>query len=504
MGTTASLRLRVLATVIAVFAISMAVASALAFELLVQDGRRDTDVVLDRERARFERSMHELLVEAQEDAPRRPIEDSVHVAARRYLQLNPSTESYWTIIDFEDGRRLAASNGPPDLEPLFHGVDGQSLPAGELNSVETVQTSVGDIRILSVPILVEGEQVATLQVMAPMAPVRAEAVEAATLVAAASGTALLVGGSLLGLSLWRSLAPLGELAAAARSTELQALGTRVAESEVDDEVGVLAREFNTMLDRLEAASVKQREFMASVGHELRTPITIVRGHLETLETSVRGDTGFDDMVGVLHDELDRMGRLVEDLMAIAHADQDDLVRPSQVDLVAWFEDLQLRVAGTAARSNVRILPPPPVQIGCDADRLAQAVLNLVMNAHLHTPDGTAIRVEAMVTATSCVISVSDEGTGIPEEIRGVVFEPFVRAGTAPGSTGLGLAVVRAIIDAHGGEVLLHSGADGSRIDLVLPWSPREADADLTASLDPAGAAKAERVWSERSRAGGTV
>lgn len=488
---TRSLRVRVLATAIAVFAISLAVASFIAYELLLQDGRRDADVVLDREQERFERSIRELLAEAQEDVPERAPVDSLRAAVRRYLQLNPSTESYWTIITFEEGQRLAAANGPPELEPLFHRVDGQSLPSGELNTVETIATAAGDVRTSSVPVLLEDEQVATLQIVAPLDPVRAEAIEAATFVAAAVGLALLVGGSLLALSLWRSLAPLGALAEAARGTELQALGTRVEEPEADDEVGVLAREFNTMLDRLEEASIQQREFMASIGHELRTPITIARGHLEMLGTIDRDDASFEETVGILHDELGRMSRLVEDLMAIARADMDDLVRPREVDLVGWFEDLELRIDGTAARGEVTILPPPPVQAQFDPDRLAQAVLNLVINAQLHTPDRTPVRVSAAVAAEWLVISVSDEGPGIPTEIRDAVFDAFVQAGTVPGSTGLGLAVVRAIVEAHGGEVTLHTSAEGTRFDLVLPWSPQEADADIerTAELDvPAPAA----------------
>ncbi|MFU8842108.1 MAG: hypothetical protein ACNA8R_15585, partial [Nitriliruptoraceae bacterium] len=226
-----SLRVRVLATAMAVFAISLAVTSFLAYELLLTDGRRDADIVLAREQERFERSMGELLPEAQEDDPDRELIASLRAAVRRYLQLNPSTASYWTIVTFEDGQRLAAANGPPELEPLFHGEDGQSLPAGELNAVKTASTSAGDVRVVAVPVLLDEEQVATLQILSPLDPVRSEAIEAAMRVAAAAGLALLVGGVLLGLSLWRSLAPLGALANAARSTELRSLGTRVDEPE---------------------------------------------------------------------------------------------------------------------------------------------------------------------------------------------------------------------------------------------------------------------------------
>ncbi len=487
---TRSLRVRVLATAMAIFAISLALAAFLAYELLLQDGRRDADVVLAREEERFERSMRELLSEAQEDAPEREPVDSLRAAVRRYLELNPSTESYWTIITFEDGQRLAAANGPPQLEPLFHEVDGQALPQGELNARETLSTSAGDVRNVSVPVLLEGEQVATLQIVAPMDPVRAEAVEAATLVGAAAGLALLVGGVLLGLSLWRSLAPLETLAAAARSTELQALDTRVDEPDTGDEVGVLAREFNTMLARLEAASIQQREFMASVGHELRTPITIARGHLELLHTLDRDDDAFADTVAILRDELGRMGRMVEDLMAIARAEMNDLVEPRTVELVGWFEDLELRLAGIGVGREVVVLPPPPVHVEVDPGRLAQAVLNLVLNAVVHTPDGTPVRVSATAGGSSLIVHVADDGPGIPEEIRDDPFRAFARAGEAPGSTGLGLAVVKAVVHAHRGEIGVDTSSTGTRFDLRLPWTGTESgsvDAVVDSASDAADA-----------------
>lgn len=469
-----SLRVRVLATAVAVFAISLALASFLAYELLLQDGRRDTEVVLEREEERFERSIRELLMEAQQDNPDRAPVESLRAAVRRYLQLNPSTESYWTIITFEDGQRLAAANGPPELEPLFHGVDGESLPVGALNTRETLPSSAGDVRTSSVPVMLEGEQVATLQIVAPLDRVRTEAFEAATLVAAAAGLALLVGGVLLGLSLWRSLAPLGALAAAARSTQFRSLDARVEVVEPDDEVGILAREFNTMLDRLETASRQQRQFMASIGHELRTPITIAYGHLELLHTLDPDDEGFTETVAILRDELRRMGKLVEDLMAIARSEMQELITPREIELVSWFEDLELRLAGTEAGNDTVVIPPPPVHVHADPDRLAQAVLNLALNAAVHTPPSTTVRISATTEDDELVIHVADNGPGIPEEIRDDPFVAFRRAGDAPASTGLGLAVVKAVIEAHGGRVEFETGESGTRFDLRLPWRTDEA------------------------------
>jgi two-component system, OmpR family, sensor kinase len=469
------LRLRVPATAMVVFALSLAVALVLAYELLLQDGRRDIDVVMAREQERFQLSMAELLEEELLEDPAAAPVDALERAVNRYLGLNPSTESYWTIVTFDDGRRFAAANGPPELMPLF--ADGP-LPSGELNTRQFVDTSAGQIRTSTVPVLLAGEQVATLQIVSPMAPVRAEALESTRLLGAAAGLTLVLGGILLTASLWRSLTPLTELARTARSTELRSLDTRVEVPDAEDEVGTLAREFNTMLDRLDAASSSQREFMASIGHELRTPITIARGHLEMLRTADRDDPdAAAETTAIVEDELRRMGRLVEDLMAIARSEMEDFVRPRPLDLVQWFEELELKIAVTADDHVARVVPPPPVTVEADPDRLAQAVLNLVANAQVHTPPGTRIEVRALAGPETVTVVVEDDGPGIPETIRTAVFDPFVR-GETPGSTGLGLAVARAVIEAHGGRIDLDTGDHGTRIALRLPWAGGELPGDL--------------------------
>lgn len=468
------LRLRVPVTAMVIFALSLGVALLLGYELFLQDGRRDIDVVIAREQARFDQAIRELLddeltaPDGTAAAGGEPI-DALEEAVRRYLQLNPSTESYWSIVTFlRDGRRMAAANGPPELEPLFA---TRTLPAGELNVRATVDSPAGEIRTSTVPVLLADEVVATFQIVAPLAPVRREALEATRLLAAAAGVTLLLGGILLTSSLWRSLTPLTALAQAARSTELRALDERVEVPDTADEVGVLAQEFNTMLDRLDASADAQRTFMASIGHELRTPITIARGHLELLVATAADDpTAVAETATIVEEELARMGRLVEDLMAIARAEMDGFLRPRDVDLVAWFEDLELRLAGGADTRATSVHPPPPVTWRADPDRLAQAVLNLVSNAHRHTPAGTRVVVRAEHDddpSAALLVWVEDDGPGIPDDLRASVFEPYVHGG-APGSTGLGLAVVRAVTEAHGGQLHLETSPHGTRVGIELP------------------------------------
>ncbi len=495
------LRVRVPATAMAVFTVSLAVAAILAYELLLQDGRSDIEVVIAREHERFERSIAALLLEAREDRPTADERAILEEAVRRYLQLNPSTPSYWTIVTFEDGLRLAASNGPPELEPLFA---ARSLPSGPMGAREVIDTGTpaGEILTSSAAVILGDEQLATLQIVAPMAPVRSEAREAAYLVAAAAGASLLVGGVLLAATLWRALAPLGALAATARSTELRRLDARVEEPDSGDEVALLAAEFNRMLERLAAASRQQQEFLASVGHELRTPITIARGNLELLTTVDRGDpAAVAETVAIVHDELGRMGRLVEDLMTFARVRTPDFIRPRALDVVSWFEELELKLQATPTGDQVRILPPPPVTLHADPDRLTQAVLNLTTNAAVHNPVGTPIRIRAVLDhqEEELHLVVEDEGTGIDPEILDEVFAPFVRAGDARDSTGLGLAVVHAVVTAHGGRIEVSSDRGGTVVTMTLPCdgppddvAPDEDSAGLPTAGPEAAPTSAQR------------
>jgi two-component system, OmpR family, sensor kinase len=500
-----SLRVRVPLTAVLVFAVSLAVATLLAYQLLLQASRNDIDVVLDRERERFSTSMETLLDEevialeeeaaaaarsvAAEDPDAEPPDpepvdgiEALQRAARRYLQLNPATESYWTIIRTQGSPPLASSNGPDELEPLFR---ADRLPEGTLGRRETIPSTAGDIRSSSAPIVLGGEQVGSYQIVAPLAPARAEALTSAGLVAASAAVSLLIGAFLLTTALWRSLSPLQGLAAAARSIELRRLHERVEVPDTEDEVGVLAGEFNSMLERLERSSASQTEFMASISHELRTPITIARGHLEMLRTVGRDDpSALQETVEVVEDELQRMGRLVEDLMAIARSGMEGFVRPRDLELVAFFEDLELKIAGLKV-DHVRLEPPPPVIVSADPDRLSQAVLNLVTNAHLHTPPATRITVRAAEAPGEVVLLVADQGPGIPASIRDEVFAPFVRAGDVPNSTGLGLSVVKAVVEAHGGRVEVDTGVHGTRFELHLPFdapADEQFDPDDTATI----------------------
>jgi two-component system OmpR family sensor kinase len=240
-----------------------------------------------------------------------------------------------------------------------------------------------------------------------------------------------------------------------------------------DEVRVLAEAFDHMLDRLQDAFDRQTAFVADASHELRTPLTVIRGQIEVLALTAHPDRDevrrVESLVGV---EVERMSRLVEDMLLLAQAGEAEFLRPSVIQLRPFVLDLVRGLANLAARRLV-VGTLPEVLVEADEDRLAQAVRNLLRNAIAHTAeDGTvSLGVEAADGRVRFV--VDDDGPGIPPDQRTAVFDRFRRldGGRArnTGGAGLGLAIVEAIARAHGGRVWADAApSGGARLVLEIP------------------------------------
>jgi signal transduction histidine kinase len=267
----------------------------------------------------------------------------------------------------------------------------------------------------------------------------------------------------------RALRPLRALEATARAISETEL-TRRIEVLGSDEVASLGRTFNAMLDRLEVAFASQRQLVSDAGHELRTPITIVRGHLELLgdDPDERRET-----VALVTDELDRMGRLVDDLLTLAKAERSDFLRLSDVDADVLTDELLEKARHLGDRAWMRDARATG-RITVDRQRLTQATIALADNAVRHTQPGTTIAVGSALRGGRLALWVRDDGPGVPPDQQQRIFARFARGG-ARGDTdgsGLGLAIVRAIAVAHGGDVTLSSrpGA-GATFTIEVPTSP---------------------------------
>jgi len=265
----------------------------------------------------------------------------------------------------------------------------------------------------------------------------------------------------------RLLAPLRTLRETADEINDSDLSRRLPETGNDD-ITALTRTFNRMLDRLEAAFVGQREFLDNAGHELKTPLTVLRGHLELL------DVGSPEEIAatreLLLDELDRMSRLVGELILLAKSDRPDFVTRRPVDLTGLTVDTLAKARGLAERTWT-LDETASVTVPLDEQRLTQALLQLCDNAVKHTSVGDVVALGSSYDGTTARLWVRDTGPGVPPEDRDQIFERFGRSVVpeADEGFGLGLSIVRAIARAHGGTVALEDEQPhGARFLLVLP------------------------------------
>ncbi len=264
----------------------------------------------------------------------------------------------------------------------------------------------------------------------------------------------------------RLLRPLRDLRRTADQISSSDLTRRIEVTGTDD-ISDLARTFNAMLDRLQTAFAAQRRFLDDAGHELRTPITIVRGHLELLDAGDPADVA--STRDLVLDELDRMSRLVDDLVVLARAERPDFLRPVPVDVGSLTDDLLDKARGLGDRAW-RIDARAEAQIDADPQRLSQAVLQLAANAVRHTEPGQVVALGSAADASGVRLWVRDEGPGVPEADAARIFERFERgANPSREGAGLGLSIVRAIAGAHGGSVRLDSrpGA-GATFTIEIP------------------------------------
>jgi two-component system, OmpR family, sensor kinase len=287
----------------------------------------------------------------------------------------------------------------------------------------------------------------------------------------------------------RALAPLGRVAqTAGEVVDLPlhrgevALPVRVLEQDANPrtEVGQLGSAVNRMLDHIAAAlSTRQasetrvRQFVADASHELRTPLAAIRGYTELAQRMRDDSDAVAHAMKRVQSETERMTRLVEDLLLLARLDSGRPLERESVDLsrVAVDAVSDAHVAGPDHQWELD-LPEEPVTVCGDAARLHQVVTNLLANARVHTGAGTVVTTRLASNATHAVLSVVDNGPGIPEELKSEVFERFARGDTSRsrkgGSTGLGLAIVSAVVKAHHGTITLDSTPGRTDFTVRLP------------------------------------
>ena len=240
-----------------------------------------------------------------------------------------------------------------------------------------------------------------------------------------------------------------------------------------DEVRRLGETLNAMIARLRRSLERERRFLADASHELRTPIAVLKTELETLLR--RGGHPPEVQEGLLAaaTEADELARLAEDLLVLARASEGGLtVRPERLDASTLLDDARVRFDSSAAAQGRRITVDVPAGVTVDADppRIRQALGNLLHNALRH--GAGEVSLSARATSGGAEIDVADEGSGFGDDFAARAFERFARGDGARtrGGAGLGLAIVRAVAEAHGGRAEIVPDVPGARVRLWLPVS----------------------------------
>jgi two-component system, OmpR family, sensor kinase len=344
-----------------------------------------------------------------------------------------------------------------------------------------IDTPAGPARYVAIPVESDsGRTLGTFAVASFTADERREVDEAVQIVAVVSAAVLLLGSVIAFSIVGRVLAPLRELRDATRSVSGTQMGRRI-QVEGDDEIAELATSFNRMLDRLTVAFASQREFIRDVSHELRTPIAVSRGHLELLaEGHLSNESDRREAIALVTGELDRMNRFVADLLLMAKAESPGFLQLETVPLPALTDELVAKARAMADRRWV-VDAESPRSIVADRQRITQAVMNLAQNAVAHTEPGAEIGIGAAIDGAEASIWVRDTGTGIPVAEQRRIFARFSRGMHSRGryeGTGIGLAIVRAIAEAHGGRVRVTSRpGEGARFDVIIPVDQEAPEED---------------------------
>jgi signal transduction histidine kinase len=303
-----------------------------------------------------------------------------------------------------------------------------------------------------------------------------------------------LGGSVLallaGLALARrAIAPIAQLTEAAKNiARTRDPNVRLPKPTADDEVADLARTLEDMLMALgqsrsetEGALDRQRRFVADASHELRTPLTSILANLELLAAQLEGEDA--EIAESALRSSRRMRRLVADLLLLARADAGRVAVREPVNAGAVVREAAGEATAVAHGHGltVDVQPGAPLVVEAPGDELHRLVLNLIQNALVHTPAGTAVDVHARREGDDVVIEVSDEGPGIPPEMRSRIFDRFVRgngdrtSGNGSGS-GLGLSIVHAVADSLGGSVEVgESDSGGARFTVRIPAAGKKPD-----------------------------
>ncbi|WP_258069866.1 cell wall metabolism sensor histidine kinase WalK [Arthrobacter sp. SX1312] len=483
-----SVRSRVLSALLALSALGLLFAGTTAYGLQRATLNADIDNSLERSFGEFET----LLATGIDPATRSPFvtaETLVYLVMQRTL---PAPNEGMMGIRDSDAVLLANDAVSLRLEddPELVAAAADRSSADDV-AITTIDTARATYRAIVVPVMLSEDTEPTTFVLAyDIDAERAELNRTYTTFALISLGALLLIGAVGWLLIGNLLHPVRRLRETAQTINDSDLSQRIVVTGNDD-LSDLTRTFNAMLDRLEKSFTSQRQLLDDVGHELRTPITIIQGHLELQDPTDREDV--DAVRAVALDELERMRLLVDDLVTLAGSARPDFVRPKPTSVDRLTDDILDKARGLGDRRWI-IDSRAEGEVPLDDRRVTQALLQLAANAVKFSTDGSTIAVGSRLDGDRLSLWVRDEGIGISAADQQRIFGRFERGsdGRRAEGAGLGLSIVEAIAQAHGGGVsVLSAPGRGSTFTLELPTAARRNPADAVSREHRGPATKEE-------------
>lgn len=382
--------------------------------------------------------------------------------------LDPSTEPY--LVRRSASETLLAV-GTATGVAVINQERARALVPLLYQAIGTTQKTIGDVEYT---VAVDRDQAGIASAAAvprTEADERIQALIRALVLAGGLGAALTI--MLAWLGARRALRPLTVMTARAESVTAGRLDQRVGPISGEDEIARLTQAIDAMLARLEGSFAAQQRFVQDASHELRTPITIARGHLEVLNPEREDAASVQAEIDLAVDELDRMGRLVERLLTLAQASAEPTTKRHTVDVNLLAKEALERASGHAERRWVVEPAQVPAVVAGDHDALVDVLVNLLSNAARHTKLHGLITLRVVCDERTVRIVVSDDGEGIPAELLPTIFDRFTRADAArtrdAGGAGLGLAICHAYVVAQGGTIGVASQpGSGATFTIALP------------------------------------
>jgi heavy metal sensor kinase len=378
--------------------------------------------------------------------------------------------SFYFIVNSRDGRELARSSNAPKVSAVLDMRKGDTIIPAQANFLHsTVVQTMGKFRDM-IQTLPPGE---TIRVGCFIAPEMRELKMTALKLSSFGGIILFFG---LAGGWWissRAIRPISEISSTAVKISAGDLSQRISISETESELGQLAAVLNSTFARLESAFAQQKQFASDAAHELRTPVSVILTQTQTSLNRERSAEDYKETIEACQRAAQRMRKLISTLLELARLDAgQEILKKLRFDFSKTIADCIEQVKPIADERDVKIFTElSSLEISGDSERLAQVVTNLLTNAIQYNRDGGEVRVKSESHNGLAILTFSDTGAGIAPEDLPRVFERFYRAdkSRSSGNAGLGLAISKAIVEAHGGTIEVSSEEEvGTIFTVRLP------------------------------------